>query len=106
MRPGVVRVLFVLFSLLTGLGLLAYGLGWLLLPHQDGRIHAEQVLHGVVTGGFVGSVLLILMGSDPFAGGGWDESGHWHQHGVGVLPLVVVGLVIWWVVRRRHAHHG
>src|ERR671939_1716803 len=58
--PVLVRGAFVLAALFGGIGLLLYGLGWLFLPHPDGRIHAQEVLRGTVTAGFVGGVLCVL----------------------------------------------
>jgi phage shock protein PspC (stress-responsive transcriptional regulator) len=103
MSPGLVRVLFVLVSLFLGLGLALYGVLWLLLPHPDGRIHAEQVLRGVVTGGFVGAVTMIVLSAPlglSWAGGPEPWA---HHHGPGLFPLLLIGVVIWLLVRRgRH----
>src|SRR3954464_8970086 len=52
--PVLVRGGFGLAALFGGIGLLLYGLGWLFLPHPDGRIHAQEVLRGTVTAGVVG----------------------------------------------------
>jgi phage shock protein PspC (stress-responsive transcriptional regulator) len=98
MNPMVVRGLFVLLSLLTGVGLAVYGLLWLLLPHPDGRIHAQQVLTGTVTAGFFGGVIAVLLDL-PSGAGPW---GPWH-HG-GLFPLALIALVVWFVLRNRSAH--
>jgi phage shock protein PspC (stress-responsive transcriptional regulator) len=106
MNPMAVRGLFVLVSLLAGVGVALYGVLWLILPHPDGRIHAQQVLSGTVTAGFIGSVIAIVFGR-PFDVGPWG-SGRWH-HGPGVLPLILVALLVWWIARRGrtdHAHRG
>jgi phage shock protein PspC (stress-responsive transcriptional regulator) len=86
--PVVVRVAIVVLTLFGGLGVLLYGLGWLFLPHPDGRIHAQQVLDGTVTAGFLGALLTVLIASP-----------HW-------LPLLVIALVVWMVVRNRRTQHG
>jgi phage shock protein PspC (stress-responsive transcriptional regulator) len=101
MSRGLVRFLFVLLSLFAGVGLALYGLLWLLLPHPDGRIHAQQALAGTVTAGFIGSLLAILFGGP--AGGPWDRP--WH-HGPGIFPLILVGLLVWWLTGRRAGHPG
>lgn len=101
MSPGVVRLLFVLVGLLTGVGLALYGVLWLLLPHPDGRIHAQQLMSGTVTAGAVGG-LLAIVADDPLGVGSWhDGPVGWH-HGPGLLPLVLVGLAIWWFGTGRH----
>lgn len=81
--PVVVRIVFVLASTVAGLGILLYGLGWMLLPHPDGRIHGQQVLLGTVTAGFVGALLTILTIA---------------HH---ALPFLLIALVIWMVVQHR-----
>jgi len=95
MSPTSVRILFVLVGLLTGLGLAAYGVLWLLLPHQDGRIHAQQALDGTFTAGFVGGVVAIVV--DHPLGDPWSGSGPWHHS---LVPFALVALGIWWLVRR------
>jgi len=96
--PGLVRLGFVLFGIFTGVGLAAYGLLWLLLPHTDGRIHAQEVLMGKVTAGFVGALLAILA-DGPFDG--WHAGPGWHHHGL--TPVLLVIAAIWWFVHRRRS---
>src|SRR5450755_1049189 len=71
--PLLVRGVFVVVSLVGGFGLALYGVLWLFLPHSDGRIHAQQVLRGVVTAGFIGGALAVLCNlpfNGAFHGGG------------------------------------
>ncbi|MFN0282542.1 MAG: PspC domain-containing protein [Kineosporiaceae bacterium] len=97
-----VRGLFVVLAVLGGGALFLYGLAWLFLPHPDGRIHAQEVLRGVVTAGFVGSVIAVLSGV-PFGIGfradamGWG----WGFHPGGLWLLLGVGLVVWIVSARK-----
>jgi phage shock protein PspC (stress-responsive transcriptional regulator) len=86
-----VRVMFVLLSLLAGVGVLAYGLLWMLLPHTDGRIHAQELLGGRLTAGFVGALLAIIAGSGL---DGFDDNGP------GFFPLVLIALVVAFVIHR------
>jgi phage shock protein PspC (stress-responsive transcriptional regulator) len=88
--PVVVRIAFVVLTLFGGLGIALYGLGWLFLPHPDGRIHAQQVLNGTVTAGFVGALLMTLAAL---------------HH---VLPVLVIALVVVLIVRHRRTrtHHA
>src|SRR5918912_4549511 len=71
--PLLVRGGFVILTLFGGIGLFLYGLGWLFLPHPDGRIHAQEVLRGTVTAGFVGGLLCVLadLGGSGWGRGGW-----------------------------------
>ncbi len=91
--PVAVRVVFVLVSLLAGAGLFLYGVAWMFLPQPDGRIHAQQLLQGTVTAGFVGALLAIIAGV-PFEG---------LDRGPGWVPVLLIALVIWLLVRRRQA---
>jgi phage shock protein PspC (stress-responsive transcriptional regulator) len=62
--PVVVRASFIVLTFVGGLGASLYGLGWLFLPHPDGRIHAQQLLTGRVTAGFLGALLATLAVTD------------------------------------------
>jgi phage shock protein PspC (stress-responsive transcriptional regulator) len=103
-----VRGLFVVTAVFGGgLGMVAYGLGWLLLPHPDGRIHAQEVLRGVVTGGFVGAVLTTLVGfpsgTSFHPGPGWDRG--WGFNPGPLWLLLAIGLVVW-AIRSRRGQQG
>jgi hypothetical protein len=61
--PMLVRGLFVVGAVFSGLGLVLYGLGWLVLPDQaDGRIHLEELIRGRVTAGFWGGAVFGFLG--------------------------------------------
>jgi len=102
--PILVRGGFVALTLIGGAGPLLYGLCWLFLPHPDGRIHAQEVLQGRVTAGFVGAVLVTLgnisTGSQRL---GVIDSGPWFWQplGTNLVSLAVVGGVVWWFVAHR-----
>jgi phage shock protein PspC (stress-responsive transcriptional regulator) len=102
--PLLVRGVFVILAVIGGFGFGLYGLAWLLLPHPDGRIHAEGVLHGVVTAGLVGSAILVvgdLANSNrhdwPW---GWGP-GFWFPGPL--VPLAIIALV-WWLIATRGGH--
>ena len=86
--PTVVRLAFAALTLFGGLGIALYALGWLFLPHPDTRIHAQQVLTGTITPGFIGAALLLLSTT--------------HVHGP-LLPLAVIALIIY-KLHNRHPH--
>lgn len=102
-----VRGVFVVLAIVSGFGLGLYGLAWLLLPHPDGRIHAEGALHGAFTAGFFGSVALVLidLGNGigrtwaPFWADGWGPPRP-------VIPWILILLVIWGVVAHRNRRHA
>ncbi|MDO4900300.1 PspC domain-containing protein [Actinomyces sp.] len=61
--PTLVRCVWVVLVVFTGLGLVLYGLGWALMPEEsDGRIHFEQVLSGDFDAGFAGAVATFISG--------------------------------------------
>lgn len=61
--PLIVRGLFAVSVLLGGLGLVVYGVGWLLLPEQrDGRIHLQQLFRGDFDAAVIGGFALLLSG--------------------------------------------
>ena len=100
--PLLVRGGFVILAIFGGVGLLLYGLGWLFLPQPDGRIHAQEVLRGVVTPGFVGGLLCVLL---DLGGTGWSHNGWYpgpHPFGGGLLLVGLVVLGVWWFSTGRH----
>jgi phage shock protein PspC (stress-responsive transcriptional regulator) len=96
--PLLVRGIFVALAVIGGLGLLLYGVAWLLMPEEDGRIHAQEALHGHISAGFIGAVICILLDLGRGAGPLWWQFGflHFNYSFGGLLTLVVVGLAIWW----------
>ncbi|WP_449373861.1 PspC domain-containing protein [Arthrobacter psychrolactophilus] len=60
--PIIVRGLAVVLTLFFGVGLLAYGVAWALLPEPDGRIHVEEVGHGRWSSGMTGATIVTLLG--------------------------------------------
>lgn len=99
--PLIVRGAFVVLSVVAGSGLALYGVCWLFLPHPDGRIHAQEVMAGRVTAGFVGSVLAIISGVP----NSWWQQGRfgWQPFSGGLLTLAAIGFAIWWIVSRGSA---
>ena len=110
--PTVVRVIAVVLAIFGGIGVLLYGLAWLLLPEPDGRIHAEQVLHGKVDAGAVGAIVVTVLSLGGGPGGGWDHWGcgfGWHSGLFGLLwgltgsavVIAVIVFVVYLAVRGR-----
>jgi len=111
--PVLVRCVWLVLNVFTGVSLILYGLGWLLLPEEsDGRIHAEQVLHGRVEAGLVGAVACMVIGTPAFT---YDvfpfpiwSAGSW----VGSVLVSIlwtglaVGGVYWLSQQRRAARYG
>lgn len=61
--PTLVRCVWAVVCLFTGVGTLAYGLAWAMFPEErDGRIHAQQALDGDVSAGLAGAIAMALLG--------------------------------------------
>lgn len=60
--PALVRMIFLLASLVGGFGLIAYGLGWLFLPDSSGISAARKLLRGTPTLAVPGGLALIFVG--------------------------------------------
>ncbi|GAB4099365.1 PspC domain-containing protein [Sinomonas halotolerans] len=97
--PVLVRVLFVLAGALGGIGLLAYGVLWMILPEPDGRIHVESALHGRWTAGMTGALVAAVLGlgGTPttvwFGDQGWAGP-LWAVVWVSALVLVVYAIAV------------
>jgi phage shock protein PspC (stress-responsive transcriptional regulator) len=75
--PLLVRAIFAVSFLLGGLGLVAYGVGWALLPEQrDGRIHLEETIRGRFDVALLGAIALVIIGL--------SRGDHWWWGGNGV----------------------
>ncbi|WP_172120288.1 PspC domain-containing protein [Actinomyces faecalis] len=110
--PVLVRCVWAVLCVFTGVGLIIYGLGWALMPEErDGRIHVQQALDGDVDAGLAGAIAAVVAGialSDRGLLPGWffgEGLGHLVA-GLAWLGLnvAVVCLVVWAVaraVRRR-----
>ncbi len=95
MDPVIVRGLTVVLTLFFGVGLLAYGLAWALLPEPDGRIHAQEAGRGRWSTGMSGAAALIFVsllgqGTDFVFGreGGWFS---WP-----VFWIAGIAVIIYW----------
>ncbi|GGO96665.1 PspC domain-containing protein [Actinomyces gaoshouyii] len=107
-----VRCVVAVVCLALGLGLLAYGLAWVLLPEErDGRIHLQQAFNGDVSAGFVGALVCVISGlSRPEWGLGDGVvlgAPGWAGATWGLLWTAgVIGSIIWLVSSRRQQRAG
>ena len=95
--PVIVHGLAVVLTLFFGVGLLAYGVAWALLPEPDGRIHVEEVARGRWSAGMTGAGITTLLGLGG-SGTGAFRDGDWF-----FWPVIWVGGVAWliyWVINR------
>ena len=96
--PVIVRAALVILTMLGGAGVAIYLVAWALLPNDRDEIPAQRALRD----GHGGSIVLLvfaglaLFGDSAFGGTWWSDRPGWG------FPwgLVLVGLLIWWLVRR------
>lgn len=95
--PVIVRGLAVVLTLFFGIGVLAYGVAWALLPEPDGRIHVEEVARGRWSAGMTGASIATLLGMGG-SGTGALRDGDWF-----FWPVLWVGGIAWliyWAINR------
>lgn len=88
--PVIVRGLVVVLTLFFGIGLLAYGVAWALLPEPDGRIHVEEVGRGHWSTGMTGAAAATLLGLGGSSGGTFQGGGDWL-----FWPVLWIGGIAW-----------
>lgn len=76
--PVIFRIVLAVLALTGGLGLIIYGLGWLLLPQEDEtESEAHRLLSGRIEGSALTAVLITLVGCGLYAsmlGNGGDQA--------------------------------
>ena len=96
--PLIVRGLLGASVLLGGLGLVAYGLGWLLLPEQrDGRIHLQQLFRGDFDAAVLGGFALFAIGLSVPGGwsfGPWGNGSDWGDGLLWIGAIAVAAVLI------------
>lgn len=95
--PVIVRGLAVVLTLFFGIGVLAYGVAWALLPEPDGRIHVEEVAQGRWSSGMTGASIATLLGLGG-SGTGALRDGDWF-----FWPVLWIGGIAWliyWAINR------
>lgn len=101
--PLLVRALFIVAAMVGGLGLVAYGAAWALLPEErDGRIHLQQLFHGDVDIAVLGAIAMVVVG---LGGSAWSPVGWWGDgYGwVTWLALAGVGIAVLVTLANRDA---
>ncbi|MGX5715324.1 PspC domain-containing protein [Arthrobacter sp. MAHUQ-56] len=77
--PIIIRGVFVVLTILAGIGVLLYGLAWAFLPEPDGRIHVQEAGAGRWSSGMTGSLIATVLGLTGLGGGFWG----WNRNGFG-----------------------
>ena len=103
--PVIVRGLAVVLTLFFGIGLLAYGVAWALLPEPDGRIHVQEVGRGHWSAGMTGAAAATLLGLGGSGGGTFQDS----NSGWFFWPIIWIGGIVWaiyWFSYRGKGERG
>ncbi len=95
--PLLVRGIFVATLLLGGIGLVAYGAAWALLPERrDGRIHLEEMILGRFDIALLGALAFVIVGFGrgdnwflPVGSPGWVQGLLWLAFVGGIVALIV-----------------
>ncbi|MCH6469274.1 PspC domain-containing protein [Sinomonas terrae] len=95
--PVVVRGLFIVAAIFLGVGVLAYGVLWLLLPEPDGRIHCQEAMRGRWTAGMTGGLIATILGLGGARAGFWfgDLRGagpFWALFWIGAAALAIFSI--------------
>ena len=97
--PVLVRCVWVVLSIFSGVGLVLYGVAWALLPEEsDGRIHLEEALSGRFNAGLAGAIGMTIIGMSTF-GSGFIPNWYIHEAGTAGIaaalwPLFWLGLIV------------
>jgi phage shock protein PspC (stress-responsive transcriptional regulator) len=99
--PILVRGMFIALTVFGGIGVVFYGLAWLLVPQDDGRIHLQEAIRGHITAGFIGALLLSLASIGGSGSGQWGD-GFWFNWGFpgGLILTAAVVFGIWWAAKQ------
>lgn len=100
--PVVFRIVLVVMAVFGGLGLLVYGLLWLLVPEEgSAESEGQRLLSGHPDSGVIWPIILVLLGLGA-AGGSW----RWVGPGSSGLLLVIVLVVAVLLVQRSREPHA
>src|SRR4051812_24136273 len=83
--PLIIRGVLIVLTVFAGLGVLAYGLAWALLPEPDGRIHVQEAGAGRWTAGMTGALITTVIGFPSLGTGVWG----WDRYGLGAFIWTV-----------------
>ncbi|MDX6355255.1 MAG: hypothetical protein QOF98_2158 [Streptomyces sp.] len=96
--PVIFRVVLVVLSLTGGIGLIIYGMGWLVIPQEGEReSEAHRLLSGRVEGAPLTAVLMALVGCGLYA----SMLGNGANQAFSLLLLAATAGAVYWSQQRR-----
>lgn len=94
--PLLVRAGFLALTFAGGAGAMLYALCWAFLPDEfTGEIHAQELLHGRISGGLVGAAALLTIAIVVFTGLSFTST-------LGLIVTVAIAAVVYHSFRRDH----
>ena len=105
--PLIIRGVLIVLTIFAGLGVLAYGLAWALLPEPDGRIHVQEAAAGRWTAGMTGALITTVIGFPSLGTGVWG----WDRFGFGAFVWTVFWVggaiyVVYYLTQRNKTRNG
>ena len=105
--PLIIRGVLIVLTLFAGLGVLAYGLAWALLPEPDGRIHVQEAAAGRWTAGMTGALITTVIGFPSLGTGVWG----WDRFGFGAFVWTVFWVggaiyLVYYLTQRNKTRNG
>ncbi|SDO39996.1 phage shock protein C (PspC) family protein [Actinacidiphila guanduensis] len=101
--PVIFRIVLVLLSLTGGIGLILYGLGWLVVPQEgEEESEAHRLLSGRIEGAPLTAVLMALVGCGLYA----SMLGDGANQAFSLLLLFATAAAVYWSQQRGRAQAG
>ncbi|MFF2031838.1 PspC domain-containing protein [Arthrobacter sp. NPDC058192] len=105
--PLIIRGVLIVLTIFAGIGVLAYGLAWALLPEPDGRIHVQEAARGRWTAGMTGALITTIIGFPGLGTGVWG----WDRFGLGAFIWTVFWVggaiaLVYYLTQRSKARNG
>jgi len=105
--PLIIRGVLIVLTIFAGIGVLAYGLAWALLPEPDGRIHVQEAAAGRWTAGMTGALITSVIGFPSLGSGVWG----WDRFGFGAFVWTVFWVggaiyLVYYLTQRNKIRNG
>lgn len=105
--PLIIRGVLIVLTVFAGVGVLAYGLAWALLPEPDGRIHVQEAAAGRWTAGMTGALITSVIGFPSLGTGVWG----WDRFGFGAFVWTVFWVggaiyLVYYLTQRNKIRNG
>lgn len=105
--PLIIRGVLIVLTIFAGLGVLAYGVAWALLPEPDGRIHVQEAAAGRWTAGMTGALITSVIGFPSLGTGVWG----WDRFGFGAFVWTVFWVggaiyLVYYLTQRNKTRNG